>query len=110
MAESKVLYQDRRVKIWQADGIDEHHLTVDGDNGAYCPLQTGVLKDLARRENLQSFQFSLEAMNYPFVRKLTQIGMPLEHIAWSFSKARMKELENEAEYLRGEIRKLNPRD
>lgn len=94
-----IIYKDDRIVISKAD-MEEHDLTVDYCNaeGIYCLLPRGVLKDLANRTDIKSFEASMNAMNSNFVYQLREKKMPLENLAWAFAKARMHELEDEVHY------------
>ena len=102
----KILYADSRIEISQTEYPDEHHLTIGGENGAYCLLQRGVLNDLAHRRDIDDFRTSMNAMNEVFVSQLEEKKISLEVLAWAFSKARMKELEDEANYFASSKRKV----
>ncbi len=103
--DKRVIYQDDRIEISQREYPDEHDVMVDGDNGAYCLLPRGVLHDLARRRDIDNFRSSMNALNNIFVRELEEKKISLETLAWAFSKARMKELEDEVHYFMDEARK-----
>lgn len=94
----RVVYKDERIVISQAESPDEHHLTVDGENGAYCFLARGILRDFAERKDMGDIKRSFHAMNPNFLYNLEQRGVPLEIVAWSLSKARINELEKEVGY------------
>jgi len=94
----EIIYKDDRIVISKAD-LDEHDLTIDRKaDRIYCLLPHGVLKDLANRHDIKSFEGSMNAMNSNFVYQFKQKNMPLENLAWAFAKARIYELEDEVHY------------
>ena len=107
-----IIYKDDRIIISKAESIDEHDLTVDhkATDGIYCFLPRNILKDLANRHDIKSFEASMNAMNSNFVYQFKQKNMPLENLAWAFAKARMYELEDEVHYFIDKAREKTAND
>jgi len=100
----KILYSGGHITISEAESSQEHNLSV---GQIHCYLQRGILEDLANRQNIDSFRASLYNVDSTFLSQLEKSTVPensIEHLAWAFAKARIKEVENERDYFMEQAR------
>ncbi len=93
--ESRLLYEEGNIKIYQAEIPEEHDLIV-GDT--HCYLPRGILRECAITDK-EGLMQRLEAINSIFLNQLIKRGaVSLECLGWAISKARIIELEQEVSY------------
>lgn len=97
MAEGRILYDDGRIKINQADSPDEHEIYVDN---SYLFVPRGVMKEWAEADSSRIRQ-GLVAMgqgDFPPHSESPTIPISLDKLGWACAKARIRELEEEVGY------------